>query len=234
MFELWDRMCVVLNHTKFSTLWRVLLVVLSLLRKILPLVYLQQLRWGQAAHFIGNFFPVSLCRTMILIGRKPPAQGIVKWTSHPQLPSLRWHIPAIFSSMFFTSLRGALSHWVPSVICDSVGNGQRNLPLLVSVEMTALDDWLLSGHEGLRSAEVGSPFFVFRSGAHTCTLHFNKRQRLKASLHWTQHSFMLRVEILSVVLFHPPERSVLEVGRLLVFFPLQMYKKKIGFWNDHC
>ena len=46
-------------------------------------------------------------------------------------------------------------------------------------------------------------------------------------------SFMLRGEILSVVLFHPPERSVLEVGRLLLVFvfvfvfPLTN-EKKIG------
>ena len=44
---------------------------------------------------------------------------------------------------------------------------------------------------------------------------------------------MLRGEILSVVLFHPPERSVLEVGRLLLVFvfvfvfPLTN-EKKIG------
>ena len=34
----------------------------------------------------------------------------------------------------------ALSRWVPSIIFDSVGNGQRKLPLLVSVEMAVLDD----------------------------------------------------------------------------------------------
>ena len=34
----------------------------------------------------------------------------------------------------------ALSCWVPSVVCDSVGNGQMKLPLLVSGEMAVLDD----------------------------------------------------------------------------------------------
>lgn len=70
----------------------------------------------------------------------------------------------------------ALSRWVPSIIFDSVGNGQRKLPLLVSVEMAVLDDWFSSGHEWLRSAEVGCPFFVFRRG-HILALSTSTRDK---------------------------------------------------------
>lgn len=74
---------------------------------------------------------------------------------------------------------------------------------------------------------LGVSFLCIQTGARICTLHSNKRFRLKTTLNLMQLSLILRVQMLSIILIHPAD-SLRQRWDLFVvlFFPYWNIKRK--------
>lgn len=69
-------------------------------------------------------------------------------------------------------------------------------------------------------------FLCIQAETHTCTLHSNKRFRLKVALHLTGHPLVLRGPMLSSILTHPPDRSAVQgEASVGVFYPFTQVEK---------
>lgn len=201
---------------------------------ILSLVNQQQFRWGWTACFWAVSPFRCLCAAVILIME---SQAITKQEMstelHTFLQGLEAH-SSTFLPTFSCRVSASFSTWFPSIICDAVGKWQRKLPFACGWRGGKFQ--MTDSQVGMKDCQVLKRVLCLciQAGASSCTLHSNKRFSLKTALLWVQHSFILRAQKLSIILIHPPDRSVVqvEVSVVLLFFLTKVAEEKMSLTNS--